>query len=247
MCPSKIAVVIPAYNEEKTIEQVVCSVIDLHGLGGYEVKPFVVNDASTDRTAEVLGRLHQRLIFSQINLSVNLGIGGAVQTGFRAAVDWGADVVVQLDGDGQHPAMAIPRLLRALRLADPSVGVVIGSRYCRGGGGLVSSRTRRLGTAWFSLLVRLLAGVRIADVTSGFRAFERRAALMVAARYPDDFPEVQAYVMLARAGIRFKEIPVNMAPRREGKSSIKMLGAVRYMAQVTMATAIERLRPRQLK
>jgi len=171
-----------------------------------------------------------------IHCPVNVGIGGAVQVGFQVAVQWGADVTVQLDGDGQHPVDAIPTLVEPVLAG--RADVVVGSRYSKGAGGAVSNVGRQLGTRLFSWLLRLVVGCRVKDVTSGFRAFGREAAVYLSRYYPDDYPEVESYVPLLRAGFDIEEIPVQMSPRRGGRSSISTLLSPYFAVKVTLAVLV---------
>jgi len=238
----RIAVVIPAFNEEGAIEKVLEEIRELRThRPRWEILPIVVNDGSTDRTAEVLERISPKYQAYFINLPLNLGIGRTVQAGIQHAVRWGADVTLQLDGDGQHPAEQIPTIVCPI-LAGRS-DVVIGSRYVKGAGGNVSSLARQLGTWFFSILLRTLVRARIQDTTSGFRAFTWEAADFLARYYPDDYPEVQAYVPLARSRFRISEVPVVMRQRHTGSSSITPLRSIYYMLKVAFATAIDTLRP----
>lgn len=231
--------VVPAYNEEKSIEAVVREICTLQS-GDFEVRPLVINDGSTDRTLQVLQKLSKSYKMSYVNLPVNLGIGKAVQTGFKVALLYDAYAALQVDGDGQHPASEIPKLIAPLlaRKAD----VVIGSRYSVGGSGNVSSLSRELGTRFLSQLLRTLTGIEITDATSGFRAFSRESLQFLASYYPDDFPEVQAYVSLARRQFKVLEVPVTMRKRDSGRSSISFSKSVYYMFKVSLATLLETFR-----
>jgi len=242
-----IAVIIPCYNEEKNIERVLGDVAALaQAHADWKILPVVVNDGSSDNSEALLAAIGPKYGAHIINLPVNLGIGGAVQAGFRYAVGEGADVALQLDGDGQHPAAGIPAIVEPVLAGKTDVAV--GSRYVKGAGGNVSSLMRHAGTMCFSTMLRVLAGVNIKDTTSGFRAFSYEASDFLARCYPDDYPEVQAYVPLARKGFRIVEYPVCMKPRRHGRSSITALRSVYYMVKVAFATAmdvIRRLPPRR--
>jgi glycosyltransferase involved in cell wall biosynthesis len=238
----RVAVVIPAFNEEKNIESVLASLAQLgHERRDWSILPVVVNDGSTDRTAEVLRQLAPRYGAEFLNLPINLGIGRAVQAGFRYAIEREAQVVLQLDGDGQHPASQIPLIVDPL--VSGHADVVVGSRYVAGAGGNVSSWMRELGTRFFSLLIRVLVGARIADTTSGFRAYGLEAALFVCRHYPDDYPEVEVLIPLARKKFRLREVPVQMRERKAGRSSITPVRSLYYMLKVAFATVIDTLRP----
>jgi len=242
----KIAVLIPAYNESKNIERVLREV---HGLRetqpDWEILPIVVNDGSKDQTEEVLSRIARQYGAYAIHLPLNLGIGRAVQTGLMHAQIWGAEIALQLDGDGQHPADQIPAIVAPI--LERKTDVTVGSRYVSGAGGNVSSHVRQLGTLFFSALLKILVGVEITDTTSGFRAFNREAIEYLVQCYPDDYPEVEAYVLLARKNFKMLEIPVTMRQRIQGKSSITPIRCAYYMIKVAFAAMIGLVRPIESK
>jgi hypothetical protein len=242
----KIAVLIPAYNEADNITNVLR---DIHQLKGARkdchILPIVVNDGSTDQTKAVLSQVARQYGAYAIHLPLNLGIGRAVQTGLLQALSWNVDVAVQLDGDGQHPATQLTNLINPI--LEGKTDVTVGSRYLRGAGGNVSSGLRQFGTLFFSALLKLLVGVEVLDTTSGFRAFNREALEYLARCYPDDYPEVEAYVLLARQRFRITEIPVTMRPRLNGKSSITPVRCVYYMIKVVFATLIGMFKPVPLR
>ena len=197
----------------------------------------MVNDGSQDRT----GRKARESGAMVISLPYNMGIGTAVQSGFLFAKKKGYHFAVQVDGDGQHPASEIPRLLAAL---DNGVDMAIGSRFVQ----LIGYRPpffRALGIKVFSFLVSLIIGKKVYDTTSGFRASSRKAILLLTETYPHDYPEVEALITLHRNGMRFVEIPVEMNYRQEGKSSIAAKNAVYYMLKVTLAVFVAMLKRRQ--
>lgn len=221
----RIVIIVPCYNESASIGKV------LDSLEAYRDSVIVVNDGSTDNTAEIVGTRAKL-----INLPVNLGIGKAVQAGFRYALELGADVVVTFDGDGQHPAGAILGMIKTLGWWD----VVIGSRYVCGRRN-ISSLAREAGTRWFSLVVRVVSGGDIFDTTSGFRAYNRAASEWVAQHYPDDYPEVESLITLCRR-FRVVEYPVQMLRREGGKSSINWYRSVYYMCKVSFSCLLARTR-----
>jgi glycosyltransferase involved in cell wall biosynthesis len=238
----RIAVIIPAYNEEKNIEKVLMEIAALRETRpDWEITPIIVNDGSTDQTEKVLRAIAPQYSAKVISLPVNLGIGRAVQAGFRFASQMGVDVALQLDGDGQHPAQQIPNIVEPVLSGQAEV--VIGSRYVRGAGGNVSSSLRQVGTIFFSKLLQFLVGVKIQDTTSGFRAFNSDATDFISRHYSDDYPEVQAYVPLTRRKFSITEVPVTMRVRQGGKSSITPLRSIYYMVKVAFATSIDVIRP----
>jgi glycosyltransferase involved in cell wall biosynthesis len=231
----KTAAIVPAYNESQSIAAVVNGLKAAAAQAGIDLTVVVVNDCSKDNTGAIIDMLP----CVALHLPVNLGIGGAVQTGFRYALENGFEAAVQVDGDGQHPAEAVPLLLRELQNGNGDV--VIGSRFITGQG-FQSSFVRRLGIRWFSRLNFLLTGLRVADTTSGLRMFNRRALELVCHWYPDEYPEPEILVQFARAGLRVKEIPVQMRERQGGTSSIDSVRAVYYMWKVTLSIIFTRLR-----
>lgn len=242
----KIAVLIPAYNEAENIEFVLQEVFNLRSTQpDWEILSIVINDGSSDQTEEILKRVTQRYGAYAIHFPLNLGIGCAVKTGLKVAANWGADIALQLDGDGQHPAEQIPALVKPV--LERRCDVVVGSRYLPGAGGNVSSTARQMGTLFFSKLLKLLVGVEIKDTTSGFRAFNRSAIDYLAHCYPDDYPEVEAYVLLARKQFTLLEIPVGMRPRTQGKSSITPIRCAYYMIKVAFAASMSLFRQLPLR
>lgn len=238
----RVVVIVPAFNEEENLPQTLGELREVQ-LRHPEWRwlTVVVNDGSSDGTISLLRRLQHTFQFTVLDLAVNVGIGGAVQCGFLLAEQWGADVTLQFDGDGQHPAEAIPQLVEPILAG--RADVLVGSRYLSGAGGAVSHLLRRLGTWLFSQLLRALMGVKIKDVTSGFRAFNRPALGLICQCYADDYPEVEAYVPLVRQGFRLEEIPVTMRRRLSGRSSISPLGSSYYMFKVTLAVIVHMIRP----
>ncbi len=224
---AKIAVIIPAFNEEQSIVSVVNAVSNISNTAGIKLVPVVVNDCSTDNTALVLKETSAVLL----DLPVNLGIGGAVQTGILYALENNFDFAVQVDGDGQHPAQFIPDLVNAA--LNQKVDVVVGSRFMTKDG-FLSTKTRRAGIKWFYLLNRFLTGTRVLDATSGFRLFNRNAIRLMADNYPDDYPEPEAIVLFSRAGLKIAEIPVKMKEREGGVSSIRGFSTLYYMWKVSL-------------
>lgn len=230
----KIAILIPAYNEAKSIESVLQEVFNLSVTQPeWEILPIVVNDGSSDTTEKVLKRVAHRYGAYVIHFPLNLGIGCAIQAGLKVAVKWGAEIALQLDGDGQHPAEQIPAIVQPV--LNLQCDVTVGSRYLQGAGGNVSTSARQIGTLFFSILLKMLVGVEIKDTTSGFRAFNRRAMEYLAHCYPDDYPEVEAYVLLSRKQMTILEIPVRMRPRTQGRSSITPMRCAYYMVKVAFA------------
>ena len=226
----KTLVIIPAYNEEDNILNTL-SDLEQHFP---EADVLVVNDCSKDQTLDTL----KKNGINHLNLVSNLGIGGAVQAGYIYARDFGYDVAVQFDGDGQHVAKYLPDLIRPIEQGEAEI--TIGSRFVEKEG-FQSTHARRTGIFFLSHLIRLLCGVRIHDVTSGMRAVNRTYIEAYAADYVLDYPEPEAIFFAGMQGARIREIPVEMRERKNGKSSISPLRSVYYMAKVSFALVFERM------
>ncbi len=192
----------------------------------------VVDDGSTDGTAANAGAAGAAVV----RLPFNLGIGAAVQTGFRYALEHGYDVAVRLDGDGQHDPSELPKLLEPL--SRDEADVVTGSRFRDDGSGYRPPLARRLGISWFARLVSLLSGQRVTDTTSGFQALNRRGIALFASDYPSDYPEVEATVLLLKHRLRLVEVSVRMREREHGSSSITFLRSLYYAVKVTLALLV---------
>ena len=232
--PVKIAVVIPAYNEEESITAVVATV---NSVSTNEVTmiPVVVNDCSRDSTYKIISGLN----CVALDLPINLGIGGAVQTGIKYAFNNGFDYAVQIDGDGQHPANRIPDLMRELE--KNKWDVVIGSRFIQNEG-FQSTFARRTGIRYFQFLLKLITGETVTDPTSGMRLMNRKTIELLYAYYPDEYPEPEALIIYNRNGLKFGEVPVQMIERQGGQSSIQGFGTIYYMFKVTIAIIFTYLR-----
>lgn len=227
----KKLVILPAYNEGSNIKNTIEDV-KAHA-PGYDY--IVINDCSTDNTVEIC----EENKIPYISLPVNLGIGGAMQTGYRYAFEHGYELAVQLDADGQHDASFLRTMEK--ELCRKQADMVIGSRFIKKEG-YQSSRIRRLGIAFFSRLIRLCTGTRIADPTSGFRMVGRDLIASFAREYPRDYPEPESIVFVIRQKKRIVEIPVIMRERQGGVSSIGLFKSVYYMVKVTLAILVECVR-----
>jgi len=226
-------VIVPAFNEAGNVGRVVSEARAM----AEAADVLVIDDGSSDGTADEARAAGARVV----RLPFNCGIGAAVQTGLRFALEEGYTFAVRLDGDGQHDPRALAALLAPLEVA--RADFVIGSRYLERQG-FQSSPARRLGSRWFSVLLRLACGQHVSDPTSGLWAAERRAAALLAAEYASDYPEVDAVVRLAAHGCVIAEVPVTMRARSTGRSSIDAPRALYYMLKVTIALAVGRFRPR---
>lgn len=227
----KKLVMIPAYNEQGSIEKTVRDILNYAPDFDY----VVINDCSTDKTLEVC----RENGFHVVSLPVNLGIGGGVQTGYLYAFQNDYDIAVQFDGDGQHNARYLNEM--ADRLVRDNLDMVIGSRYIRKEG-FQSSGLRRVGIRYFTALIRLVTGKKITDPTSGMRMAGRDVIEMYARNYPKDYPEPESVVTVLKAGKKVDEIPVQMNAREEGVSSISPKKSVYYMIKVSLAILIAAIR-----
>src|SRR4029077_5218249 len=225
--------IVPAYNEERNIGRVVDELraFDL----GLDV--VVVSDGSVDRTAEVAAEHGAHVV----PLPFNLGIGGAVQTGFQYAHANGYELVVRCDGDGQHDPSELPKVLAPVLAGDADIAV--GSRFVTSEG-YRSSATRRIGIRLLALIVSAIARQRVTDTTSGFQALNRKALELFAADYPHDYPEVEGMVMTIKHRLRLCEVPVTMREREHGRSSITALRSIYYMAKGLVALFVGLFRRR---
>jgi glycosyltransferase involved in cell wall biosynthesis len=226
--PVKYLAVVPAYNEETTVSAVVTGLRE-HA-PAFDV--VVVDDGSTDATGSEARAAGARVL----RLPFNLGIGGCVQAGFRYALEQGYDYMVQVDGDGQHDAAEIARLLASME-ADQTADMVCGSRFLKNNG-YPAPISRRTGIHIFAFILSRIVGQRISDPTSGFRLYNRRAISLFARDYPHDYPEVEAVLMLHFHRLRMREVPVRMYERGGGVSSISSGKSAYYMIKVLLAIFI---------
>ncbi len=225
----KVAIIIPCYNEEdnvlKLYNEIKCTQFSLD----FIIEPVFINDCSIDKTRTIL----QENNLPHINLPVNLGIGGAVQTGFKYAFKNNFDIAIQMDGDGQHPPSELEKII--LPFLNDNADVVIGSRYIEKEG-FQSTFMRRLGINYFKWLNQRLVGVKICDSTSGYRAVNRKALKIVSNYYPDEYPEPESIVLYSMMNLKITEVPVTMRERQGGESSIRSYKTIYYMFKVTLGT-----------
>lgn len=229
----RVIVIIPAFNEAETIASVLTKMDE--ETPDYDL--LVVDDGSDDRTAEAVNSTG---VAELIRLPFNLGIGGAMQTGYKYALRGGYDIAVQCDADGQHPTDRIKDLVARVEAGDADI--IIGSRYVADTN-YTPSMSRRVGKSLLSRFVDAIVGGGITDTTSGFRAANREVIALFARHYPDDYPEPETLVILHKAGLRAAEIPVEMLPRQGGETSIDPRKAVYYMVKVCLAIFINIFRP----
>ena len=227
----KKLVIIPAFNEEGNLEKTIKDIKD----NAPDFDYVIINDCSTDKTLEMC----RRHGFSYLNLPVNLGIGGAVQTGYRYAYYHGYDIAVQFDGDGQHSASHLEDMVTTL--IDTESDMVIGSRFIEKEG-FQSSGLRRIGIKYFTGLIKLLTGKKITDPTSGMRMVNKKLLEKFTDEYPKDYPEPESVVTILAEKYKVMEIPVVMNEREEGVSSISLKISVYYMIKVSFAILIARMK-----
>lgn len=227
----KRLIIIPAYNESASIEATVRNIEK--NADGFDY--VIINDCSTDSTLEIC----EKNGFNIISLPQNLGIGGAVQTGYLYGYRNGYDMAVQVDGDGQHD----PAFLNTMAeyMIKENLDMVIGSRFIEKKG-FQSTGIRRIGIRYFTFLIKILTGKTVTDPTSGLRLINRDVMKLFAENYPKDYPEPESVVAIIRRKKKVGEIPVVMHERTGGISSISPKKSVYYMIKVTMAILIERIR-----
>ncbi|MGS7059243.1 glycosyltransferase family 2 protein [Streptococcus pyogenes] len=227
----KKLIIIPAYNESSNIVNTIRTIES----DAPDFDYIIIDDCSTDNTLAIC----QKQGFNVISLPINLGIGGAVQTGYRYAQRCGYDVAAQVDGDGQHNPCYLEKMVEVL--VQSSVNMVIGSRFITKEG-FQSSFARRIGIKYFTWLIALLTGKKITDATSGLRLIDRSLIERFANHYPDDYPEPETVVDVLVSHFKVKEIPVVMNERQGGVSSISLTKSVYYMIKVTLAILVVRLK-----
>lgn len=232
---SKILVIIPAYNEKDSIERTLADLLAFK-----EEKRFrnldicVINDGSEDNTATIVKGMNVILV----DLPVNLGIGGAVQTGYKYAYTYGYDLAIQFDADGQHRSSELEKIINPV--LHNEWDMCIGGRFVektsyRG------SLQRRLGIYYFEKIIQLLTGVRVTDATSGFRCINKKVIKLFAKDYPKDYPEPEVIMLLNKRGLKIKEVSVEMSSREMGKSSITPFRSIYYMLKVSLSILIRKI------
>jgi len=231
----KLLIIIPAYNEQDNIRSTVKE-IEKVGLKGTII---IIDDGSNDDTL----RQSLKTGAEVINLPFNLGIGGAVQTGFQYADFHQFDLAVQIDADGQHDPAYVLKLIEPV--INDDVDMSIGSRFIPPYLGYQSSLVRRIGIQFFARLISLITAYNVTDPTSGFRAFNKKMIKIFANDYPYDFPEPESIVVAGQFQARIKEVPVQMRKRQSGHSSIRYLKTLYYMAKVTFAILLLKIKNRK--
>ncbi len=233
----RILIIVPAYNEQANIRKTLNEI----GALSIHVDAVVIDDGSIDATAHEARSAGARVI----SLPFNLGIGGAVQTGFQYAHDNNYDIAVQVDGDGQHDVAYLSKILTPVVNGEADMSV--GSRFMPNQEkGYMSSFTRRIGIGFFVSLIGILTGCHIYDPTSGFRAYNKKMIRLFARHYPHDFPEPEAIVLARKINATIKELPVVMRKRQGGASSIRYFKSMYYMMKVTFAILLDMLKSRKM-
>lgn len=231
----KILVIVPAFNECGNIGR---TVEDIRRVS-LSVDILVIDDGSLDQSAQEARDAGGMVV----SLPFNLGIGAAVQTGFQYARRHDYDIAVQIDGDGQHDAGFLSKIIEPI-LRDEA-DMTVGSRFLENTGGFQSSFSRRLGINFFVHLINVLTGVKVNDPTSGFRAYNKKMIALFSDYYPYDFPEPEAVVVAQQNQARIMEVAVTMRPRQAGNSSIRYFKTLYYMAKVTLAILLHMIRQRR--
>lgn len=233
----KSLIIIPAYNEEKNIKNTVSKIVELNNPN---IDYIVINDGSTDKTLQILINNN----YNFIDLPTNLGIGGAVQTGYKYALYHDYDIAIQFDGDGQHNSEYIDNLIEEIERGND---LVIGSRFINKSNGFKSTKLRRFGSIILSTLIKLCTKEKITDSTSGFRACNKKIIALFSEDYPNDYPEPDTIVKIIKNKLTVKEIPVVMNERKEGKSSINVIKSIYYMIKVCLSIIISSLSTKEEK
>lgn len=226
----KVLLIIPAYNEQENILQTINKIKEYSD----EIDYIVINDGSTDNTEEILKQNN----INHIKLVNNLGIGGAVQTGYKYAYENNYDIAIQFDGDGQHDVTYVPKICHPL--IEGQADMCIGTRYLdKSSSEFQSTFMRRLGSNIISTFIKITTKTKITDPTSGFRAANKKVIEEFAKNYPTEYPEPESTVSLLVNGYKVKEEPVSMNERTGGVSSIRLWKSVDYMVKVVLAIIID--------
>lgn len=231
-----ILLIIPAYNEEDNILNTYKTIVEYNKNNKTNYEVIIINDGSTDGTKRIL----EQNKIPHINLVHNLGIGGAVQTGYKYAWEHGYDIAIQFDGDGQHDVAYVKYLVKPI--VSKKADFVIGSRFIGNISEFKTSGARRIGIRIISLFIKLASGLKIYDTTSGFRAANKNIIGEFAKDYPLEYPEPITTVELQKKGYCISEVAVNMKARSGGKSSIHTWKNFYYMINVCLSIIITSIR-----
>jgi glycosyltransferase involved in cell wall biosynthesis len=227
----KSILIIPAYNEARILPTLIAEIHEK--LPDFDY--VIVNDGSKDGTQ----KLCRENGFNAIHLVANLGIGGAVQAGYKYARENDYDIAIQLDGDGQHDPASVPALIQPI--LDGRADFVIGSRFIEKKG-FQTSFLRRFGIVWLNSVLKLLTKKTVTDATSGLRAANAEIIRLFADNYPYDYPEPETICEVVRRKFRVEEIPVVMRNRTTGKSSIRPIRSGYYLVKVTLAIIVTNIK-----
>jgi hypothetical protein len=227
----ELLIIVPAYNEQAAITEVIREAREV--LPGLPL--LVIDDCSADATALVAREAGARVL----SLPHHLGLGGAVQAGYKLAYELGYQYVIRMDGDGQHDPRDIPRLFETLR--DSGCQMVIGSRFFEGDANHTSFM-RQLGVRFFRTVLRPILGKPVRDPTSGFVGVNRQALQLFSRSFPLEYPEIEALVVLQRRAFRFVEVPCHMRPRLAGQSSITAVKSLYYILHVLLGVLVNILK-----
>lgn len=229
----KVLLIIPSYNEEENVLNNYQKIIEYNKKHKTCYDAIVIDDGSNDRTFEIC--LENDI--PCIRLIHNLGIGGAVQTGYKYALDFGYDIAVQFDGDGQHDVRYVKNIIEPI--IDKRANMVIGSRFIdKSSSDFKSSRARRVGINIISFVIKLMTGKKIYDTTSGFRAVDRNLIKRFSSNYPVEYPEPVSTTEVLKQNYVVEEVPVSMNERVNGVSSIKTWKNIYYMINVILSIFI---------
>ena len=230
----KILLIIPAYNEEENILKTCKKIEEYNKINNKNIDYIVINDGSKDNTLKII----QEYNLKHINLIRNLGIGGAVQTGYKYAFQYNYDIAIQFDGDGQHDINYVSKICKPI--IEGQADMVIGTRYLdKTSSEFQSTFMRRLGSNIISLFIKIFCGKKMTDPTSGFRAVNKKVIEKFAKEYPTEYPEPESTVQLLVNKYKIKEVPVSMNERLGGVSSIRLGKTVDYMLKVLLAIIID--------
>lgn len=228
-----ILVIIPAFNEEENIGKLIRKIQEIKYKNKVDI--VIINDQSTDETSS----LCKKMYVDVLDLPCNLGIGGAVQTGYKFAALHNYDIAIQVDGDGQHNPEYIESLIEPILQGKSDM--VIGSRYIEHRG-FQSTGMRRMGIWYLKHLINILTGLKITDPTSGYRACNKEVIQIFASNYPKDYPEPESIMYIKRKGLIVSEVPVIMNEREGGESSINFNRSIYYMIKVSLAIVFDKIR-----
>lgn len=229
----KVLLIVPSYNEEDNVLSNYKKIIDYNKKHNTNYDVIVINDGSKDKTEEICIENN----IPHISLVHNLGIGGAVQTGYKYAYENDYDIAVQFDGDGQHDVRYVKDIIKPIK--ENKADMAIGSRFIdKSSSNFKSSKARRIGITLISFFIKLITGKKIYDTTSGFRAANKKVIERFVDNYPVEYPEPVSTTEVLRLGYNVEEIPVSMNERENGVSSIKAWKNVYYMVNVILSIVI---------